>query len=266
MKKNVIYIMLGAAAAGAMMLAGCKGQTAAAGGSANNGNTQVTVAPSSSESSKTITVEASESISLTPDMATLGIGVTNEAATIDEATAQNSEKVDAIVEFLRSIGYEDSSISTSDIGLYPQYDYSGSESVLKGYRMDTTIVINDVPADKVSEVLNGALDNGANTINSIRYFASGYDEAYNEALSKALKLAESKASSIAEASGIELSGLMSIEEHVPNTSARYSSTNGYMDYGMAREESTAAKASLDMAVLPGTVDAEASVTVVYEIK
>ena len=261
-KRNICIGILGVVTAGAVALAGCKGQ-----GTAVQGQTAVVAGGASSDASKTISVEASESIALTPDMAEIGIGVSNQAETIEEVTEQNTKAVDAIVEKFKSLGYEESSISTSDVGLHPQYDYSGSEQKLIGYNMNTTIYVSDVPADKVSEALNGALESGANTINSIRYFASSYDEGYAEALGEALKSAEEKASSIASKAGLELSGIVSITEHTPNDYARYSNTNGYMDYGMARNEASVAKsAAFDMAVLPGTVDAAASVTVVYGIK
>lgn len=261
-KRNICIGILGVVTAGAVALAGCKGQ-----GTAVQRQTAVVTGGASSDTSKTISVEASESIALTPDMAEIGIGVSNQAETIEEVTEQNTKAVDAIVEKFKSLGYEESSISTSDVGLHPQYDYSGSEQKLIGYSMNTTIYVNDVPADKVSEVLNGALESGANTINSIRYLASSYDEGYAEALGEALKSAEEKAASIAAKSGLELTGIVSITEHTPNDYARYSNTNGYMDYGMARNEASVAKsAAFDMAVLPGTVDAAASVTVVYGIK
>ena len=269
MKKKACYIAA-VAALGALALTACKGGstgTASSDKAASSQEAEVKLEAPAQGAANTISVEASESMKLTPDMAELGFGVTKDAATIDEVTAQCSDAVNEILEYLRSLGYADESISTSDIGLYPQYDYSNQQTKLTGYRMDTTIKLTDVPAEKVGEVLSGALDHGVNTINSIRYFSSGYDGAYEEALNKALARAEAKASAIAGYAGAELSGIVSIEEHMPNDSARYSSTNGYMEYGSASNLKRAAGgAALDMAVLPGPVEASASVTVVYEMK
>ena len=148
MKKTALYVA--AAALCAAALAGCT-----AGGAAQG---TVAAPQAQAEATRSISVEAYETISLTPDMAAIGVGVVNEAATVEEVTSQNSEAVEKIIGCFRELGYEDASMDTSDIGLYPQYDYSGGESVLTGYRMDTTISLTDVPTEQVSDVLIAALE------------------------------------------------------------------------------------------------------------
>ena len=71
---------------------------------------------------------------------------------------------------------------------------------------------------------------------------------------------------MAEAAGAELSGTLSITEHASNDYARYSSTNGYLDYGASSTAMRAEGAAMDVAVMPGTVEARADVTVVYGMK
>ena len=260
MRRHVRY-MAAVLAAGALILTGCSGTGA---GTAQSGAVSQGVQSQGGETAS-VSVSATEKTELTPDMAELGIGVTNEAATVEAATIENSAKVNEILDALRALGYTDDSLSTSDIGLYPQYDYSGGESVLTGYRMDTTIALTDVPAEKVSEVLSGALSQGVNTVNSISYYSSGFDEAYDEAVGKALELAQKKASAMAEKAGTSIKGIVSITEHTPNNNARYSASGSYMEYGAADGAVAEAKA-LNVTILPGTVEAEASVNVVYEIK
>lgn len=258
MKKKIFIIS--AALIGAIALAGC-----AASGAGQAAGTAQTVISGQTAAAKTISVEASESVKLEPDMASLEFGVDNQEATVEAVTETNTEAVSRVVEYLKGLGYEESSISTSDVGLYPQYDYSGGDNKLIGYRMDTTIALTDVPADKVSEVLSGALSQGVNTVNSISYYSSGFDEAYDEAVGKALELAQKKASAMAEKAGTSIKGIVSITEHTPDNNARYSASGSYMEYGAADGAVAEAKA-LNVTILPGTVEAEASVNVVYEIK
>lgn len=257
MKKKIFIIS--AALIGAIALAGC----AASGAGQAAGSAQTVI--SGQTAAKTISVEASESVKLEPDMASLKFGVDNQEATVEAVTEANTEAVTKVVEYLKGLGYEESSISTSDVGLYPQYDYTGGDNKLIGYRMDTTIALTDVPAEKVSEVLSGALSQGVNTVNSISYYSSGFDEAYDEAVGKALELAQKKASAMAEKAGTSIKGIVSITEHTPNNNARYSTSGSYMEYGAADGAVAEAKA-LNVTILPGTVEAEASVNVVYEIK
>ena len=82
---------------------------------------------------------------------------------------------------------------------------------------------------------------------------------------QALELAQKKASAMAEKAGTSIKGIVSITEHTPNNNARYSASGSYMEYGAADGAVAEAK-SLNVTILPGTVEAEASVNVVYEIK
>ena len=252
MKKKIGYLIV-IGTLSAMVLSGC-----------SNGQAQTSTVTIPADSA-TIEVEGTEQISLTPDMASVNIGVVSDGTTIEEVTKKNSDAVDKIIDHLKSLEYADDSISTSNIGLYPQYDYSNNVSTLVGYRMNTSIVVEDIKIDGLSDVLNGSLGNGANSINSINYYSSGFDTAYEEALTKAIDSAREKANAIAESTGKKVKDVQSIVEHSPNTSARYSDTSNYLEYGDAAAGVSLKTSSMDIAVQPGTVDAEASVTVVFEM-
>ena len=236
------------------------------------GNPAITIesagsAVSASENAKTITVSASENVQVEPDMAELRFGVDSKAATVEEVTKINSETLDSIVSYLTGLGYEESSISTSDFSLYGDYDYSNGASTLIGYQMRTTVVLSDVAKDAVGDVLDGVLEAGANRLDGVQYYSSTYDEAYAEALDKAISLASQKAESIASSMGSEISGFVSVDESLPNDRARYSSTSGYADYGVNETAALAGGVSTSsMKVLPSEIDVSATVTVTYNVK
>lgn len=236
------------------------------------GNPAITIesaggAVSASENAKTITVSASENVQVEPDMAELRFGVDSKAATVEEVTKINSETLDSIVSYLTGLGYEESSISTSDFSLYGDYDYSNGASTLIGYQMRTTVVLSDVAKDAVGDVLDGVLEAGANRLDGVQYYSSTYDEAYAKALDKAISLAGQKAESIASSMGSEISGFVSVDESLPNDRARYSSTSGYADYGVNEAAALAGGVSTSsMKVLPSEIDVSATVTVTYNVK
>ena len=92
--------------------------------------------------------------------------------------------------FLKDQGFEEKSIKTTGFSLDPRYDWSGNRQQLIGYEMNTQVTVTDVPIDQVGGLLSRTVESGANEIQSVIYFSSTYDEAYQEALQKAVELAK----------------------------------------------------------------------------
>ena len=87
---------------------------------------------------------------------------------------------------------EESSIQTSDYYMNPIYNYSGNTARVTGYEAVATLTVSDLAIDSLDEILAKSVDGGINTIRSITYMASGYDESYQEALKKAVDAAHRK--------------------------------------------------------------------------
>ena len=92
-------------------------------------------------------------------------------------------------------------------------------------------------------------------MNGISYSCSGYDEAYKEALAKAVKGASEKAEVLAEASGKKLGDVVTIVEGYQNTDLEYR----YLDAEALKNSNEAA----DAVIMPGESDIEADITVTY---
>ncbi|MFM7443406.1 MAG: SIMPL domain-containing protein, partial [Tabrizicola sp.] len=65
----------------------------------------------------TITVTGEGMAEVTPDLATLSIGVTTTGATAAEALAANSASLAAVLEKLKAAGIEDRDIQTSNLSV-----------------------------------------------------------------------------------------------------------------------------------------------------
>ena len=97
------------------------------------------------------------------------------------------------------------------------------------------------------------------------YYSSGYDDAYAEALKKAVDLARTKAEALAEASGRTLGYVVSIEEYSDSQYGRY------VDGGVnLRKESVsmaagAEDAAADMNVMPGEMEVSANIKIVFSM-
>ena len=92
-------------------------------------------------------------------------------------------------------------------------------------------------------------------MNGISYSCSGYDEAYKEALAKAVKAASEKAEVLAEASGKKLGDVVTIVEGYQNTDLEYR----YLDAEALKNFYETA----DAVIMPGESDVEADITVTY---
>lgn len=95
------------------------------------------------------------------------------------------------------------------------------------------------------------MEAGVNGIESVDYFSSNYDAAYQEALKKAVAAAQTKAETIAQAGGRTLSGILHVEEQGYNPAARYSNSDT-LTYGAGAKMESAA----DMAVMPGQLSSQ----------
>lgn len=210
----------------------------------------------------TVTVSASATVSLVPDKASVSFGVTSEEKTADAAQKKNSEAVQKVIDVLKARGVEEKSIRTSGYNMYPRYDWTqDGEQKLIGYTVYTTMTVNDQDIDGLGKLLSACVEAGINRVDSVTFLCSGYDEAYMDALSQAVKAARGKAEVLAGAAGRALYEAVTITEGWQDTSARYS--NAATGYEMAKGEADEAAAPMNFQ--PGETEIQANVTVVFRM-
>lgn len=251
-----------AAATCALLLAACGGTTVVTSG---DGGQQL----------NTITVNATAEVKVVPDRASIQVGVTTQGATADEAEAANAELMDAVLAALAEQGVAEDSIQTAWTNLSPQYGVAESVEVetdgamatgvawpgmgndIVGYEMTTELSVSDLTVEQVGAVIQAVVAAGANQVDGVSYYASTYDEAYSEALGQAVENAKPKAETIASAAGVSVGNVVQVTEGYQNRVYAYEEVSYSEDAGEG-----SAKA---IAVAPGTVSIEATVTVTYAI-
>lgn len=209
-----------------------------------------------------ITVTGREEVKVTPDMARIEYAIYSQDATADACQAKNTEDLNKAIEVLEGLGVDEKSIQTSSYGLSPVHDWNSPNQQITGYEMTTRLTVSDIPIDNAGAVLSQSVAAGVNGIDSVSYFASNYDESYQEALKGAMAMAQKKAEALAEASGKTIAGVAHVEEAGYSPDTRYSSYSG----GAGKREVMETAAAADMAVMPGQVSVEAQVSVDYELK
>ena len=220
--------------------------------SAEDSGEQVTILADES----TLTVTGTGTSTVTPDKASISLGVQTTDSSSKTAQDKNSKAVNNVIDALLDAGIDEKNIKTSSFDLYANYDYSGDESELTGYTVTTMLTVKGLDVSDVGELLETAGDAGVNVVNGISYEYSGYADAYDEALESAVDRAQEKAEKLAAKNGCKLGKLVSITE---NSDGGYSSSDAKL---AATEE---ASSDSGMTVMAGEDTVSASVTVVYQL-
>lgn len=210
-----------------------------------------------------ISVNSSETITVVPDIAEIVYAVRTEAKDAASCQQKNTEDVAKVIELLKGLGVEETSIQTSDYYMYPIYNYSGNTQRITGYEASTSLTVSKLPIDSLDTILAQSVQTGINNIQSITYMSSKYDEGYSNALKLAMESARAKAEALAEAGGCSLGSVVGVRENSNYSEARY--TDNALSSKMRSMESLAAGAEDGSSIMPGEVVVEVNITVEYLI-
>ena len=206
---------------------------------------------------KTVTVTAHSRVTVVPDVARITVSVVTEGKDAVSAQKANGKPTTAVIEALKGLGVAAEDIQTTYADLSPIWNDEGETS---RYEMRAMLSVDGLPIESVSQAMEACVDAGASEVSGIEYYASTYDEAYEEALGAAVEAARPKAEAIATAGGVSLGPIVSV-------------TEGYQDMSLAVTQETPLasveeKATADgglASVEPGQVTVEAEATVSYAL-
>lgn len=204
----------------------------------------------------TLTVTGSGIATVTPDKASIAIGVQTADSSSKTAQDKNSKDVNNVIGALLDYGVKEKDISTSSFDLYANYDYSKDVSELTGYTATTMLTVKNLDVKDVGELLEKAAEAGVNQVNGISFDYTETEAAYDKALDAAMDRAQEKAEKLAAREGCRLGKILSVSEGDSNGSAAYTGARAYQEL---------AAADGGMNVMPGESDVTATVTVTYQL-
>ena len=160
-----------------------------------------------------LNLSATGEVKVAPDMATITFGVVTEAATAREAMAQNAAQMTQVAAALRRAGLAERDIQTSGLNLQAQYDYQENQPPkLRGYQATNRVTVNIHDLTKVGGTADAVVAAGVNQIDGISFGLKDPKAAEDEARRQAVKALQSKARLYAEALGVTLGGIRSLNE------------------------------------------------------
>ena len=204
----------------------------------------------------TLNLSAYGETKATPDMASIGLGVTAEARTAAQAMADNALRMSQVLAALKAAGVAAKDIRTSGLSLNAQYAYEqGQAPRLTGYQAanQVNIIVHDLP--RLGAATDAAVSAGANQVNGISFGLSDPTTAENAARELAVRALQAKAELYARATGYRVARLVSPSEGAGSDGMR----PPVPLMAMAR----AAKA--DTQIAPGELDVRVDISGVYEV-
>jgi hypothetical protein len=226
-----------------LVLSACSG-TAAGGTQAVNRN---------------LTVTGTGTVYLTPDVAYIYIGVHTENEDISQAVGDNNAKAQSVATALKEFGVADKDIQTSNFSIWPsqKYDPLTGEQTGNIYMVDNSVYVTVRDLANLGNLLEAAIEAGANSINSIQFDVADKAAGQVEARQKAVENAAGLASELAGVSGVTLGDIQTITYYDSQPYA-------YSGYGMGGGGGGAEAAVAPIA--PGQLTMSVSVTITYELK
>ena len=165
------------------------------------------------EQNEGILVTGSATVQSPPDLATLQVGVQSFAETAQQATADNNLKVEKIITSLKNKGLTDEDMETNSFNISPQREYKNNKPpVIVGFNVSNMLAIKIRNLDRVGELMQATIDNGANTINGLTFSIEDPTPLRQKARRAAMEDALSRAEILAEAIDVEVGKPISIQE------------------------------------------------------
>ena len=176
-------------------------------------NISYPISVTTSNVSKELSVVGEGKVEAVPDTARVDVGVTvNNATTAREAQAQITKINNDIIKALLKMGVAKKDIQTTNVSIYPNYNYDRGTNDITGYNGNATLNVKVREVDKASNIVDEATKNGANNVNGPYFTIDNPDRFREEARNLAIKNAREQAQKLANSLGIKLGKIVNIVE------------------------------------------------------
>lgn len=170
----------------------------------------------SADTNTGIVVSGQGTANAKPNVALATIGVEITAPNLTDATSQNTTKMTAVLDKLKSLGIAEKDIQTVDYSVTPIQNQprpeSNAQPAITGYRVSNQVRVTIRKIDDVGKILDQALAAGANRVYGISFTVDDPSTFQQQARAAAIKDAQDKANQLAKNAGLTLGPVLSISE------------------------------------------------------
>lgn len=206
-----------------------------------------------------------------PDRAEFSFGLTTEGGrNIASLQKENSDKINSMLDFVKSAGVDSNDIRTANYNISPRYQYFSCPPVsagaakpcppseIVGYTVNQTITLKVRDFSKIGDIMTGVANRGANNVSGLQFTLHDRDAAENDARAEAMVKAKAKAEAFAAAGGFRLGRLLSIQES-GGAPVYYAQSYGLMGKGGGAVAAPAPD------IQAGSDEIVKNITLIYEI-
>jgi hypothetical protein len=203
-----------------------------------------------------------------PDLAEFNFSVLTEGGN-DIAALQktNTEKTNKALAFLKKEGVAGKDIKTLGYSLTPRYQtfFCDGRTVcppaqIIGYSVESSVLVKIRDFEKISGILGGVINEGANTVSQLQFTIEDRTGLENKARAAAIKEAMEKAKTVTHEANARLGKLISINEGFYNPGPVFYKSDASAGFGGAMSAPEAPR------IEPGSQEIVSTVTLTYELR
>src|SRR5580704_6442180 len=161
-----------------------------------------------------ITAVGQASVSVTPNMALVDVGVSTQAATAQDASQQNAAQAGTIISALQALLGTTASIKTISYSVSPVYNNppSGQNATIIGYVVTNIVEVTLTDLTLVGKVIDTAIQSGANRVQGVSFGLQDNTAPVAQALKTAASSARSQANAIASGLNVQTGAVLRASE------------------------------------------------------
>jgi len=149
---------------------------------------------------------------VSPDTASITLGVVSEADTTAEAKIANDQAMNLIISNLMELGISKADMKTSSFTISPNYTLNADKKTrsITGYSVGNMLSVKTHDFTKLSDIIQNSTESGANQIYAVRFYLENDTIIKDELVAEALRNGKKQASLIATSLGIRLGDVLSV--------------------------------------------------------
>ncbi len=212
-----------------------------------------------------ISVDASINREVAPDTAKIRFYVENSGTNLADLKQKNDKTVTDAMNSIKTKLAENESIKTIAFSVRNIYSYKDKIRIFQKYEVQNGFEVKLKDLDKISEIINLAMEHGVKNISGVNFTVENSQDICNQMISQAVNLAQNRAKYVANASGVSLSKVKSINPYCSLSAGNYEVARKVYSSNIAMDSASSGAVSSET-IEPGTINARASVNMSYYLK
>lgn len=200
-----------------------------------------------------------------PDTAKIRFSVQNSGINLESLKQKNDEIVNNAIKAIKLQLNQNETIKTISFNVRNVYSYKDKIRVFQKYEVSNGFEVKLKDLNKVSKIINLAMDNGVKNVNGINFLIEESENVCNSMMIDAVKMGKNRVQLLANAAGITLDKVKSINPYCSLTSSNTQPRYNKMVFNSADVDSASNESMLET-IEAGSINVRASVNMVYYLK